>query len=87
MLQNIELSDNFKKSFRKLPENVRFQFAKKRTLFYENPFIRVLKTHKLKGQLKDYWSFSVTYSCRVIFKFVNNHKVIFYDIGDHQVYH
>jgi addiction module RelE/StbE family toxin len=36
----------------------------------ENPFASNLKTHKLKGQLSDYWACSINYSLRIIFKFV-----------------
>jgi mRNA-degrading endonuclease YafQ of YafQ-DinJ toxin-antitoxin module len=86
MLRKIELTENFRRSFKKLPENVKFQFSQKRLIFYKNPFSKTLKTHKLKGNLEDFWSFSVTYSHRVIFKFVNKNKAVFYDIGDHRIY-
>ncbi len=86
MFQEIELSKKFKHSFKKLPENVRYQFVQKRLIFYKNPFSKTLRTHKLKGQLRDYWSFSITYSHRVIFKFVNKNKIVFYDIGNHRIY-
>jgi mRNA-degrading endonuclease YafQ of YafQ-DinJ toxin-antitoxin module len=62
------------------------QFAKKRILFYQNPFSRQLLTHKLKGDLKNYWSFSITFSYRVLFQFVKKDVVLFHDIGDHQIY-
>lgn len=46
-----------------------------------------LKTHKLAGELKNYWSFSVDYHLRVLFKFVDRTTVIFLDIGTHEIYH
>ena len=62
------------------------QFAKKRILFYQNPFSRQLRTHKLQGDLKNYWSFSITHSYRVVFKFINKDIALFYDIDDHRIY-
>lgn len=86
MLRKIELTVKFKKSFRKLPMSVRLQFAKKRLIFYQDPFSATLRTHKLKGNLKDYWSFSISYLYRVVFKFVKKDAALFYDIGDHRIY-
>jgi mRNA-degrading endonuclease YafQ of YafQ-DinJ toxin-antitoxin module len=51
-----------------------------------NPFDETLKTHKLKGKLKEFWSFSVNYSFRIVFEFIKKDEVIFYDIGDHRIY-
>jgi len=45
-----------------------------------------LKTHKLTGTLKDYWAFSVTYSDRVLFRFISEKEIIFYKIGSHEIY-
>lgn len=86
MLRKIELSTKFKRSFKRLPSEVQIEFAKKRILFYQDPFSSQLRTHKLKGNLQEYWSFSITYSYRVVFKFVKKDIVLFYDIGDHQIY-
>jgi len=35
------------------------RFRTKLDIFKNNPFETTLKTHKLSGKLKDYWSFSV----------------------------
>lgn len=55
-------------------------------IFRNNPFDSRLKTHKLKGRLKNYWVFSVSYSDRLLFRFLNRDKVFFIDIGDHSIY-
>jgi mRNA-degrading endonuclease YafQ of YafQ-DinJ toxin-antitoxin module len=60
--------------------------VEKEVIFVKNPFNPQLKTHKLKGKLKGLWSFSVTYSFRIVFEFINDDEVIFYDIGDHKIY-
>ena len=42
-------------------------FQEKVRRFQNNVFEPSLKTHKLSGKLKDYWSFSVEYDLRIIF--------------------
>lgn len=34
----------------------------------EDPFAPSLRTHKLKGELKDYWACSAGYDLRVVFR-------------------
>jgi mRNA-degrading endonuclease YafQ of YafQ-DinJ toxin-antitoxin module len=58
-------------------------FWDKVAIFQANPFDAKLRTHKLSGQLKELWSFSVAYDPRVIFCFVDNQHVLFFDIGTH----
>ena len=58
-------------------------FEEKIIIFEKEPFHSSLKTHKLTGHLDGYWSFSVSYDCRVIFSFASEEKVILVDIGKH----
>jgi len=82
----VTFSSNFKKAYKK---RIRFDAEKQikileaLTLFMNDPYHPKLRTHKLTGQLKDIWSFSVEYNLRVIFYFVNDHEVILEDIGNH----
>lgn len=55
-------------------------------IFQSNPINPKLKTHKLTGQLEGYWSFSVDFHLRIIFRFVGKNTVFFLDIGTHEVY-
>jgi addiction module RelE/StbE family toxin len=55
----------------------------KLNLFTENPFHPALKTHRLSGNLKDYWALYVTYEYRLIFKFLSESKVLLIDLGTH----
>ncbi|MFN3851276.1 MAG: type II toxin-antitoxin system YafQ family toxin [Spirosomataceae bacterium] len=41
-----------------------------------------MRTHKLSGKLKAFWSFSILYDLRVIFQFIDENTV-FIDIGTH----
>jgi addiction module RelE/StbE family toxin len=47
-----------------------------------NPYTPSLKTHKLSGDLKDFWSCSITYEIRLRFKIVDD-IVELIDIGSH----
>ena len=49
----------------------------------QSPYDKRLKTHKLSGQLRELWSFSITYDIRVIFFFAGDDRAVFVDIGDH----
>jgi len=51
--------------------------------FINEPYHPQLRTHKLSGQLKNLWSFSIDYDIRVIFYFVDKQHVIFENIGTH----
>jgi mRNA interferase YafQ len=77
---------SYKKQFKKLPKDIQEKFVKKEKTFRNNPFDSVLKTHKLNGHLESFWSFSVDYSYRAIFKFADNGDVWIYQIGDHDIY-
>ena len=45
-----------------------------------------LKVHKLKGRLSSHYSFSVTYSHRIVFSYESKNEVVFLTIGDHDIY-
>ena len=55
-------------------------------IFINDPLDKRLKTHKLKGKLKNYWSYSIDYHYRILFRFVDKETVIYYDVGTHDVY-
>ena len=47
---------------------------------------RSLKVHKLHGKFSDYYSFSLSYKMRVIFKFQSKDELVLYYVGDHDIY-
>lgn len=57
-------------------------------IFKFNPFSEVLNTRKLHGKYKNYLSFFVGNSYRVIFRFLNiaKTKAVFINIGTHEIY-
>ncbi|MBM3256605.1 MAG: type II toxin-antitoxin system mRNA interferase toxin, RelE/StbE family [Candidatus Moranbacteria bacterium] len=76
----------FAKQYKKLPLQVKLQAEEKEKVFRNNPFDKSLKTHKLKGELVGFWSFSINYSYRIIFDFQDEKTVRFYYVGDHSIY-
>ena len=83
----VAFSSSFKRAFKKkIKRNRALEeiFWKKLEKFMRKPFSKELKTHKLSGQLKDLWSFSIGYDMRVIFFFAEKDKVVLVDIGTHE---
>ena len=74
--------------FRKLPLDVKEKLCERIKIFEKDPFDSRLKTHRLKGKLHGYFSFSLNYSYRVIFRTSDEYKNHFeiIDIGTHSVY-
>jgi len=85
-ITKVHITSEFKKSFRKLPAYVQKLAINKDQWFRKNAFDSRLKTHKLKGELKDLWAYSVTQKYRILFRFITREEVIYYDIGTHEIY-
>jgi addiction module RelE/StbE family toxin len=82
----IYYSHFFKKKLTKLNQKEKEQIIEKVNIFIKDPFAPSLKTHKLTGKLSDYWSFSITYHVRIMFRFRGNETAEFIDIGTHGIY-
>jgi len=83
---NITWDHGFKKIYKKKVkknEELKKKFWDALELFSKEPFHPQLRTHKLTGKLEGLWAFSVTYDCRVIFKFFDKNEVLLIDIGGH----
>lgn len=79
-------TSTFKKSFRKLPKEIQETAIKRGRVFRDDPYSHPLKTHKLRGKLSKFWSYSVNYEYRIVFEFIDQKTVIYHDIGTHEVY-
>lgn len=84
-IKNIYYSSHFAKAFKALPSKIKKQAIEKEKIFRRDCFDKKLKTHKLKGNLENYWAFSVNYSYRILFEFDKN-NANFIDIGTHSIY-
>lgn len=85
-MYQILYSSQFEQSLKKLPKYVVLQLSRKQALFSLNPFVQLLKTHRLRGDLKEYYSFSVNREYRVLFKLVDKKTILLLDIGTHEIY-
>jgi len=85
-ISKIHYTSRFIKDFKKMPKDKQKLAVIREKIFRNNCFDPRLKTHKLTGALKDYWSFSVTHSDRILFRFINEREIIFYKIGSHEIY-
>lgn len=83
---NIYYSDRFAKDYKKLPKNIKLLAEKREEIFRQNLSDPRLKTHKLKGKLRKYHSFSVNYQYRIVFHFKSDTDIIFDTTGTHEVY-
>ncbi len=72
-----------KKFIKKHPE-VLDRYIKVIKLLELNPYHPSLSLHKLKGNLKEYYSVSITMQYRVVIDFIiEENKIILLDIGTH----
>ncbi len=85
-IREIYYSEHFKRALKKLPAELKPQIRTREKIFKKNCFDPRLKTHKLSGALKNFWSFSITHSHRVLFQFLGERRVGFIDVGDHSIY-
>ena len=79
-------SSKFAKEYKKLPLRIKISAEKKEKIFKKDPFDPSLKTHKLTGKLKEYYSFSIDYQYRIIFEIVKKDVVWFHSVGTHTIY-
>jgi len=82
----IEYTPTFAKHYKKLPLTIRRKAERKESILRDNPFSPLLKTHKLSGELEAYWSFSIDYHYRVIFRLVKPGILLLVDVGTHEAY-
>ena len=85
-IRKILYTSHFRRALQRIPRELVRLIREREKLFKEACFDPQLRTHKLKGTLRGFWSFSLTYSHRVLFKFEEGGTVIFIDVGDHLVY-
>ena len=85
-MTQVAFSSSFKRAFKKRVEGrkeLEAKFWRRVEIFTHNPYDPRLRTHKLSGELRDLWSFTVEYDVRVVFAFLPNNRAVFEDIGSH----
>lgn len=82
----ISTHPRFDKHYRKLPKAIKEKAKEKEEIFRWFPFDPSLRTHKLHGKDKGAWGFWIDFHYRVKFMFVTESKVLFLDVGLHDIY-
>ena len=87
--KSIHFDSVFEKHWNKyltgLTEKQKEQLRERFAIFKEDVFDKRLKTHRLKGNLKEYYAFSINYSDRIVFKIIQDKSVYFIEVGSHDV--
>jgi addiction module RelE/StbE family toxin len=72
------------KNFFKKHQNLKAKYQKTINILQQNPFHPSLRLHKLKGNLKEYYSISLDLEYRIILDFIIvENEIILIDIGSH----
>ena len=82
----IAFSGSFKRAFKSRIEgrkDLEEKFWRRVEIFKANPHDPRLRTHKLSGELRGLWSFTVEYDVRVVFYFLPKARAVFVDVGNH----
>ena len=80
----IKFSKTFVKQRNKASKKIQQALNKKIEIFIEDDRNPILRIHKLRGLLKDYYSMNITGDWRVVFKVISkNEIVIFLMFGTH----
>ena len=92
MRKIVQRTKGFEKAFNKLASKTQQKFIEKLEVFLESENDKKLKTHRLKGNRKNEFSFAVTGDVRAIYRkqVKNNREMIiftFIDIGKHSQVH
>ena len=86
-MPRVFLSTKFQKRFKKQTEAIRRAAREQEQIFLKDPHHSQLETHKLHGEDKEIWAYSVTRRIRIKFVFITSDIVMYLDIGTHdQVY-
>jgi len=82
----VSYSRAFLKKLSRLPQRLVDQAQERETIFRENPFDSRLETHKLHGDDRDAWAFSINRRYRIKFIFLTATSALFLDVGTHDIY-
>ncbi len=79
-------TNHFIRAYKSLPEKIKLRAKQREKIFKANPYDPRLNTHRLKGRFKNYWSYSINYEYRIMFRFIDDETVLYHDIGTHDIY-
>ena len=85
-MMKVSFKPSFVKQMNKLEKSLVDEVLYKIDVLKNSSDNSSLKIHKLHGQMKDSWSFSVNYKIRIVFKYESKKEIVLLAIGDHSIY-
>ena len=85
ILLDAAFEKRFSKYKSRLDDAGRRHLKQRFEIFRYDVFDKRLKTHKLKGNLSDYYAFSISHSDRIVFKILDDEGVLLIEVGSHDV--
>lgn len=76
----------FRRSFEKLPTQVKLTAKKQFGLFFQNMAHPSLHTEKLEPKEKNIWSFRINRNYRIIFMILPDQTILLLNVGPHDIY-
>lgn len=76
----------FLRQVKKLDQKLAEEVWEKLELFRDLKNHKLLKVHKLHGELLSYSGFSVNYNTRIIFQHISKNEVAMLAVGNHDIY-
>jgi len=83
---NIKYTPEFIRSYKKQIKPLQEEIEAKILELGNASNHKTLKVHKLHGRLRGYWSFSINYKYRIIFRYVEKNTIAIVTVGDHSIY-
>lgn len=82
----VHYTPTFIKQYNNLPNSLQEEVLEKIELFKNKNNHTALKVHVLHGKLKNYYSFSVNYSHRIVFEYLSKKEIVLLKVGNHDIY-
>ena len=76
----------FVRQYKKLDRDLQEEVRERIGSFRNKKNHDTLKVHKLHGDLKKFFSFSVNYKTRIVFYWLTTDEALLEAVGDHEVY-
>ena len=85
-IYEVTFSPTFLKKLKKYNKDIQTEIAERVELLKHIENHIMLRVHKLKGRLKDSYSFSVGYQHRIVFDYLDQNTIYLLNFGGHEIY-
>jgi len=85
-MSSLTFAPSFIRQYKKLEISLQEEVLEKIELFKHDSNHKLLKVHKLHGEMSNCYSFSVNYAYRIVFSYNKNREISLLSIGSHDIY-